>query len=93
MSNIITVKFQPEQLTELNELVIEKLEQINNLIAHYENNLEAIASAGKDPENQQINYTLCLAQNNERKELYNAILSNICMEMLVQGIHYKIVKV
>lgn len=80
---MITLHVTSEQLNELVELVTEKKEQILNLVAHYENNLEAIANAGNDAEAQRLNYEAALNENKERLNLYNGIYNVVALEKLL----------
>jgi len=74
-----TLTLSPEHLTELQELVTEKTEQIENLVQHYENSLEALASAGTDGATQRLNYEAALNENKNRLQLFLNLKNNLAV--------------
>jgi hypothetical protein len=50
----------------LKELVTEQAEKIQALINHYQTNVDALANAGKEPDEQQRNHHEALVSNLDR---------------------------
>jgi hypothetical protein len=76
---MITIHVDAQQLNELQELVKEKLEQVENLVNHYEHNLNVLKTLGKDPEAQRLNYEAALAENKNRLQLYKVLKNQIAV--------------
>lgn len=72
------MSFATLQLTEaekiaLTELLQEHTEKLQGLINHYNGNIEALISAGNEPDEQQRNYEAALQSNFDRKEIFTGI--------------------
>jgi ssDNA-binding replication factor A large subunit len=74
---LIQLNVNEYQHQELQELVKEKKEQLEALLAHYENSLEALQSAGDNAAMQRLNFQAAINENKSRLQLFKVLHNQI----------------